>query len=127
MSVNSYNYLAQAGRYTFLLNVIENYCHNYTIIRPILFSNMPMKWNMEFAAEKPTTATEVANFVAALGDNCGAPIMAPEPFNMDQTFINTYLSNTTAKANQNILHSQPGYRRICNGLQERLPNSDHCH
>ena len=44
------------------------------------------------------TATEVANFVAAQGDNCGAPIMAPEPFNMDQTFINTYLSNATAKA-----------------------------
>lgn len=44
------------------------------------------------------TATEIANFVAAQGDNCGAPIMAPEPFNMDQTFINTYLSNATAKA-----------------------------
>ena len=24
--------------------------------------------------------------------------MAPEPFNMDQTFINTYLSNATAKS-----------------------------
>lgn len=44
------------------------------------------------------TATEVANFVAAQGDNCGAPVMAPEPFNMDQTFINTYLSNATAKS-----------------------------
>ncbi|MBP1650350.1 MAG: xylan degradation enzyme [Bacteroidetes bacterium] len=44
------------------------------------------------------SATEVANFVAAYGDNCGAPIMAPEPFNMDQTFINTYLSNATAKS-----------------------------
>jgi glucuronoarabinoxylan endo-1,4-beta-xylanase len=44
------------------------------------------------------TATEVANFVAAQGSNCGAPIMAPEPFNMDQTFINTYLSNATAKS-----------------------------
>jgi glucuronoarabinoxylan endo-1,4-beta-xylanase len=42
------------------------------------------------------TATEIANFVAQQGSNCGAPIMAPEPFNMDQTFINTYLSNTTA-------------------------------
>lgn len=42
------------------------------------------------------TATEVANFVAQQGSNCGAPIMAPEPFNMDQNFINTYLSNTTA-------------------------------
>ncbi|MDJ1469242.1 hypothetical protein [Xanthocytophaga flava] len=44
------------------------------------------------------TATEVASFVAAQGENCGAPIMAPEPFNMDQTYINTYLSNATAKA-----------------------------
>ncbi|SDG20027.1 glycoside hydrolase [Chitinophaga filiformis] len=44
------------------------------------------------------SATEIANFVAAQGDNCGAPIMSPEPFNMDQTFINTYLSNATAKS-----------------------------
>lgn len=44
------------------------------------------------------SATEVANFVAAQGDNCGAPIMCPEPFNMDQAFINTYLSNATAKS-----------------------------
>jgi len=44
------------------------------------------------------TATEIANFVAAQGSNCGAPIMAPEPLNMDQTFINTYLSNATAKS-----------------------------
>jgi glucuronoarabinoxylan endo-1,4-beta-xylanase len=42
------------------------------------------------------TATEIANFVAQQGSNCGAPIMAPEPLNMDQTFINTYLSNATA-------------------------------
>ena len=44
------------------------------------------------------SAAEIANFVAAQGDNCGAPIMCPEPFNMDQTFINTYLSNATAKS-----------------------------
>lgn len=44
------------------------------------------------------SASEIANFVAAQGDNCGAPIMCPEPFNMDQTFINTYLSNATAKS-----------------------------
>jgi len=44
------------------------------------------------------TATEIANFVAAQGSNCGAPIMAPEPLNMDQTFINSYLSNATAKS-----------------------------
>jgi O-glycosyl hydrolase len=45
------------------------------------------------------TAAEVADFVAAQGTNCGAPIMAPEPFNMSQTYINTYLSNATAKSN----------------------------
>ncbi len=44
------------------------------------------------------TAAEVANFVAAQGTNCGASIMAPEPFNMSQTFINSYLSNATAKS-----------------------------
>lgn len=44
------------------------------------------------------SATEIANFVAAQGDNCGAPIMCPEPFNMDQAFINTYLGNATAKS-----------------------------
>lgn len=44
------------------------------------------------------SAAEIGNFIAAQGDNCGAPIMCPEPFNMDQTFINTYLSNATAKS-----------------------------
>lgn len=44
------------------------------------------------------TASEVADFVAAQGSNCGAPIMAPEPFAMNQTYINTYLSNATAKS-----------------------------
>jgi glucuronoarabinoxylan endo-1,4-beta-xylanase len=49
------------------------------------------------------TATEVANFVAQEGSNCGAPIMAPEPWNMDQTFINTYLSNATAKSKTRLV------------------------
>jgi O-glycosyl hydrolase len=44
------------------------------------------------------TASEVAAFVAAQGSNCGAPIMAPEPFDMDQSYINTYLSNATARS-----------------------------
>jgi len=44
------------------------------------------------------SATEIGDFVAAQGSNCGAPIMAPEPFNMDQDFINAYLSNSTAKS-----------------------------
>jgi glucuronoarabinoxylan endo-1,4-beta-xylanase len=49
------------------------------------------------------TASEVADFVAAYGTQCGTLIMAPEPFNMDQTFINTYLSNATAKANTSFV------------------------
>ena len=49
------------------------------------------------------TATEVANFVAKQGANCGAPIMGPETFNMDQTFINDYLSNAAAKANTSFV------------------------
>lgn len=49
------------------------------------------------------TAPEVADFVAAEGDNCGAPIMAPEPFNMDATYINTYLSNVTAKSKTSFI------------------------
>jgi len=49
------------------------------------------------------TATEVANFVAKQGANCGAQIMGPEPFNMDQTFINDYLSNAAAKANTSFV------------------------
>ena len=44
------------------------------------------------------TSSQVADFVAAQGDSCGAPIMAPEPFNMDETFINTFLSNPGANS-----------------------------
>lgn len=44
------------------------------------------------------TAAEVADFVAAQGNNCGAPIMAPEPFQMNQSYINTYLSNAMASS-----------------------------
>ncbi|MDQ5928442.1 MAG: glucuronoarabinoxylan endo,4-beta-xylanase [Bacteroidota bacterium] len=49
------------------------------------------------------TAPEVASFVAAQGTNCGTKIMAPEPYNMDATFINSYLSNATAKANTSYI------------------------
>jgi O-glycosyl hydrolase len=44
------------------------------------------------------TASEVAAFVAAEGSNCGASIMAPEPFNMNSSYISTYCSNATAKS-----------------------------
>ncbi|WPU98720.1 hypothetical protein SNE26_22150 [Mucilaginibacter sp. cycad4] len=59
--------------------------------------------NLSNSGWTAATATEAANFVAAQGANCGAPIMAPEPFNMDQTFINTYLGNTTAKTNTSFV------------------------
>jgi glucuronoarabinoxylan endo-1,4-beta-xylanase len=49
------------------------------------------------------TAPEVADFVAAEGDSCGAPVMAPEPFNMDQTYIDTYLSNAAAKSKTSFI------------------------
>lgn len=49
------------------------------------------------------TAEEVADFVAAQGDNLGAPVMAPEPFNMSQTYLNTYLANTAANAKTTYL------------------------
>ncbi|WP_276483077.1 hypothetical protein [Paraflavitalea pollutisoli] len=42
------------------------------------------------------TAAEVAAFVAAEGSNLGAPVMAPETFNMDKTYMDTYLANATA-------------------------------
>lgn len=48
-------------------------------------------------------ATEVANFVAQYGNACGAPLAGPEPFNMDQDFINSYLSNADAKANTKFI------------------------
>jgi O-glycosyl hydrolase len=44
------------------------------------------------------TASEVAAFVASQGSNFGTSVMAPEPFDMDKTYITTYLSNTTAKS-----------------------------
>ena len=49
------------------------------------------------------TADEVADFVAAQGDNLGAPVMAPEPFNMSQTYLNTYMANTAANAKTTYL------------------------
>ncbi|MBN1698461.1 MAG: hypothetical protein JW881_13180 [Spirochaetales bacterium] len=45
------------------------------------------------------SASDVASFVAAQGANCGAPIFAPEPYNMSQSFINQYLSNSGARSN----------------------------
>ena len=58
------------------------------------------------------TAPEVASFVAAEGSNCGATIMAPETFNMDKTYMDTYLSNATAK-------SKTGY--VCGHIYGKTP------
>jgi glucuronoarabinoxylan endo-1,4-beta-xylanase len=44
------------------------------------------------------TAAEIAAFVAAQGSNCGAPIMAPETFNMSKSYMDAYLKNATAKS-----------------------------
>lgn len=44
------------------------------------------------------TASEVADFVAGEGDNCGASIMVPESFNMEGTYIDTHLNNAPAKS-----------------------------
>ncbi|RZJ20239.1 MAG: hypothetical protein EON51_15650 [Acinetobacter sp.] len=49
------------------------------------------------------TAQEVADFVADQGTNCGAPIMAPESFQMNQSYINTYLNNAVASAKTSIV------------------------
>jgi glucuronoarabinoxylan endo-1,4-beta-xylanase len=58
------------------------------------------------------TASEVADFVAAQGSNCGAPIMAPESFSMNQTYTNTYLSNATAKSKTSV---------VCGHIYGRTP------
>lgn len=76
---------------------LRNFCNavgGVDAISPINEPNITVSYeSMEMSA------SDVANFVAAQGNNCGAPIFAPEPFNMDQGFINQYLSNSGAKAN----------------------------
>lgn len=49
------------------------------------------------------SAAEVADFVADQGNNCGAPVMAPEPFQMSQSYINTYLSNSLANSKTSVV------------------------
>lgn len=64
-----------------------------TAISPINEPNIKVNYE-----SMDLTATEVANFVAAQGENCGTKIMGPEPFNMNTSYINSYLSNATAKS-----------------------------
>lgn len=73
---------------------LRNFCTTVggvSAISPINEPNITVSYeSMEL------TAPEVAAFVAAQGSNCGAPIMAPETFNMDKTYMDTYLSNASA-------------------------------
>lgn len=76
---------------------LRNFCSTVggvSAISPINEPNITVSYeSMEL------TAPEVASFVAAQGTNLGAPVMAPETFNMDKTYMDTYLSNATAKNN----------------------------
>ena len=53
------------------------------------FGTSPESLDVTYESMK-LTAPEVAAFVAAEGSNCGASIMAPETFNMDKTYMDTY-------------------------------------
>ncbi|MBN2444987.1 MAG: hypothetical protein JXJ04_26770 [Spirochaetales bacterium] len=76
---------------------LRNFCNTVSGIDAISPINEP---NITVSYESmEMSATDVANFVAAQGNNCGAPIFAPEPFNMDQNFINQYLNNSGARSN----------------------------
>jgi O-glycosyl hydrolase len=73
---------------------LSNFCNTVGGVSAISPTNEP---NIAVDYESMNlTASQVADFVAAQGSNCGAPIMAPETFNMNQTYMNTYLSNATA-------------------------------
>jgi glucuronoarabinoxylan endo-1,4-beta-xylanase len=73
---------------------LSNFCSTVGGVSAISPINEP---NISVTYESmDLTAPEVAAFVAAQGSNCGAPIMAPETFNMNKTYMDTYLSNTTA-------------------------------
>ena len=75
---------------------LRNFCSTVGGVSAISPINEP---NISVTYESmDLTAPEVAAFVAAEGSNCGAPIMAPETFNMDKTYMDTYLSNATANS-----------------------------
>lgn len=87
----------KTGSYADYATHLRNFCDavgGVDAISPINEPNIAVSYeSMEM------TASEVAAFVAARGSNCGAPIMAPGPFNMDQGYINQYLGNSTARSN----------------------------
>jgi len=89
---------------------LSNFCSTVGGVSAISPTNEP---NISVTYESMSlTASEVAAFVAAQGSNCGASIMAPETFNMDQTYMDTYLSNATAK-------SKTGY--VCGHIYGKTP------
>jgi glucuronoarabinoxylan endo-1,4-beta-xylanase len=75
---------------------LKNFCTTVGGVSAISPSNEP---NISVTYESMNlTASELAAFVADQGSNCGAPIMAPETFNMDKTYMDTYLANSTANS-----------------------------
>ena len=75
---------------------LKNFCSTVGGVSAISPSNEP---NITVSYESmKMSGSEVAAFVASQGSNCGASIMAPEPFNMDASFISSYCSNSTAKS-----------------------------
>ena len=75
---------------------LRNFCTTVGGVSAISASNEP---NISVTYESmDLTASELAAFVADQGSNCGAPIMAPETFNMDKTYMDTYLGNAAANA-----------------------------
>lgn len=101
--LNTSSYAAYAAH-------LSNFCSTVGGVSAISPTNEP---NIAVTYESMSlTASEVAAFVAAQGSNCGATIMAPETFNMDQTYMDTYLSNATAK-------SKTGY--VCGHIYGKTP------
>ncbi|MBN2532894.1 MAG: hypothetical protein JXB88_08385 [Spirochaetales bacterium] len=87
----------KSGSYADYATHLRNFCSavgGVDAISPINEPNISVDYE-----SMQMSASDVAAFVAAQGNNCGAPIFAPEPYNMDQSFINQYLSNSGAKAN----------------------------
>ena len=76
------------------------YLKSYTVAVGGVYAIGP--WNEPNYASSTwmhASSKEIANFVAAYGSDCGAPIMAPSPFNMDPSFIHAFLNDSAAKAN----------------------------
>lgn len=63
------------------------------------------------------TAQEVAAFVASEGENLGAPVMAPEPYDMNKKYFDDYLKDTVAKRKTKYLcghiYGVKPYKYIC--------------